>query len=216
MKKLLLVLFMTTTISSIWSQFDYSKSSHFGVSLITAKNIGTNVGVYCGIEFGQGEKLKFEVIVNFCPFKTKIGDYTVYSDFSSMTVPYELFVRYSSMNLGARYYFKDVYDDGHNFHLDGGLLLQHNSYETKSTNFALLENLNSGGQMNFGAFIGAGYQYSFESGLILQTRIVYEQKIGTIFNNYVHSANANNAFIIGAGVKYRFLFNFHLPSFSRF
>lgn len=213
MKKLLLVLFMTATISSIWSQFDYSKGSHVGLSLITVKNIGANFGLYGGTEFGQGEKWKFEVIGNFCPFKTKMGDYMVYSDFNSTTVPYELFVRYLSANLGARYYFKDVYEDGHNFHLDGGLLVQYNFYETKSTDVLPIEIRSGGVQINYGAFIGAGYQYSFESGLILQTRISYEQKIGTIYNNYSHSANANSAFIIGAGVKYRFSLNFNWQSY---
>ncbi len=216
MKKLFLLFFMTSIISSIWSQFDYSKGSHVGLALITVKNIGPNFGFYGGTEFGQGEKWKFEVIGNFSPFKTKIGDYMVYSDFNSMTVPYELFFRYISVNLGARYYFKDVHEDGHNFHLDGGLLVQYNIYDPESSYVLPTEIWHGGFQINYGAFIGAGYQYSFESGLILQTRLAYEQKIGTIYNNYSQTVNANSAFIIGAGVKYRFSLNINWQSYRGF
>ncbi len=216
MKKLFLAFIMNVSFSSMWAQFDYSKGSHVGLSLITVKNVGANFGFYGGTEFGKGEKWKFEVIGNFCPFKTKIGDYTVYSDFNSVMVPYERFIRYFSLNLGARYYIKDVFEEGHNFHVDGGPVIQILMFEGKTSSNEPIIKSTSGAQYNIGAYVGGGYQYSFESGLILQARLAYEQKIGTIFNIDSQPFNANSAFIIGAGVKYNFSVNFNLQNYTRF
>lgn len=209
MRKLFLVLIFFSAFCSVRAQtFDYSKGMHAGLSLITAQNVGPNLGLYCGVEFGKGDQWKFEVTGNWCPFKTKIGEYAVYSDFNSVMVPYDVFLSYQSLNFGARYYFKDVYEEGHNFHLDGGMLLQIFVFDSEtSSNEPFVQPIVGGGQFNFGAFVGAGYQYSFESGLILQAKLSYEQKIGTIFSIDSYPVNANSAFIIGAGVKYNFLFN---------
>jgi hypothetical protein len=216
MKKLFLLLFMTSTISSIWSQLDYSKGSHVGLSLITVKNVGANLGLYGGTEFGQGEKWKFEVIGNICPIKTKIAEYQAYSDFYSVMVPCEVFFRYASLDLGARYYFRDVYEEGHNFHLDGGVAIQMLIFQSKAKSNEPIAGKYDGGQYNIGAFAGAGYQYCFGSGLILQASLAYEQKIGTIFSIDSYPVNANSAFIIGAGVKYNFAVNFNLHNFRGF